>query len=217
MSELGCQTTSPLPVAGETGGPTLLSGLSDDVGGALAHHLGDVKRAVGLIGHRHWAVHSLSLDLQTSERKKRWDSVLVVFFLCHWGGQMTQVLVLSHFNRCLFAKKHRNASGLTRKPGKICSNLLGMAQHVSLWPSDALFQNPALLLKRAHCRNAVSFWCHFTIEIKVKTSYLSNNVSVLSVNLSNGPQVTDHTEHLVYLPWFGTNICIYKSERPWVT
>lgn len=35
--------------------------------------------------------------------------------------------------------------------------------------------------------------------MKVETSNLSDNVSVLSVNLSDGPQVTDHTEHLVYL------------------
>lgn len=33
----------------------------------------------------------------------------------------------------------------------------------------------------------------------METSNLSDNVSVLSVNLSDGSQVTDHTEHLVYL------------------
>lgn len=42
---------------------TLLPGLSDDIGGALAHHLGDVERAVGLIGHGHRAVHGLRLHL----------------------------------------------------------------------------------------------------------------------------------------------------------
>lgn len=33
----------------------------------------------------------------------------------------------------------------------------------------------------------------------METSYLGDNVSVLSVDLSDGSQVTDHTEHLVYL------------------
>lgn len=91
--------------SGKQDGPTLLPGLSDDVGGALAHHLGDVKRAVGLIGHSHWAVHSLGLHLQ-KRRKRRggivsflftiteryWSFAVVLFFLCHWGRQMTQVL-----------------------------------------------------------------------------------------------------------------------------
>lgn len=43
---------------------TLLPGLSDDISGALAHHLGDIQRAVGLIGHSHGAVYSLRLHLE---------------------------------------------------------------------------------------------------------------------------------------------------------
>lgn len=42
---------------------TLFPGVGDDVGGALAHHLGDVERAVGLIGHGDGAVHRLRLHL----------------------------------------------------------------------------------------------------------------------------------------------------------
>lgn len=43
---------------------TLLAGLSDDISSALAHHLGDVQRAVRLIGHGHGAVYSLGLHLE---------------------------------------------------------------------------------------------------------------------------------------------------------
>lgn len=148
---------------------------------------------------------------------------MVLFFLCHWGRQMTQVLhtfitLISLF----FVGKQENASRLTGKPQKICSNLLGMTQHVSLRPSDALLQDPALLLKSAHCGNLVSIWGHFPNEtMKMETSNLSDNVSVLSVNLSDGSQVTNHTEHLVYLQQLKEkniyNISKFETAFPWVT
>lgn len=43
---------------------TLLPGLSDDIRSALAHHLGDIQRAVGLVGYSHRAVNSLRLHLE---------------------------------------------------------------------------------------------------------------------------------------------------------
>lgn len=46
------------------------------------------------------------------------------------------------------------------------------------FPSDAIFEND------------VTCWCG---------SYLSYDVSVLGVHLSDGPQVTDYAEHLVHL------------------
>lgn len=46
---------------------TLLPGLSDDVSGTLAHYLGDIQRAVGLIGHSHRAIYSLCLHLEKKQ------------------------------------------------------------------------------------------------------------------------------------------------------
>lgn len=63
---------------------------------------------------------------------------------------MTQGLQFYYFDLCFIVGKQENTSRLTGKPQKICSYLLGMTQHVSLWPSDALLQDPALLLKSAH-------------------------------------------------------------------
>lgn len=45
---------------------TLFPGLGDDFGCALAHHLGDVQRAVSLVGDGDGPIHSFRLDLQES-------------------------------------------------------------------------------------------------------------------------------------------------------
>lgn len=45
---------------------TLFPGLGDDFRCALAHHLGDVQGAVGLVGDGDGTVHGFSLDLQKS-------------------------------------------------------------------------------------------------------------------------------------------------------
>lgn len=77
-----------------------------------------------------------------------------------------------------------------------------MTQDVSLWPSDALLQNPALLLKMPISDVSIhlmAFYQPNKKQNKKATAYLSNNVSVLSVDLSNGAKVTDHTEHLIDL------------------
>lgn len=42
---------------------TLLPGLGNDISGRLAHHLGDVERAVGLLGDGDGPVHRLCLHL----------------------------------------------------------------------------------------------------------------------------------------------------------
>lgn len=43
---------------------TLFPGLGDDFGCALAHHLGDVQGAVGLVGNGNRTIHSFGLNLQ---------------------------------------------------------------------------------------------------------------------------------------------------------
>lgn len=45
---------------------TLFPGLGDDFGRTLAHHLGDVQGAVGLVGDGNRAVHGFGLHLQRS-------------------------------------------------------------------------------------------------------------------------------------------------------
>lgn len=47
---------------------TFFPGLGDDISSTLAHHLGDVKRAVGLIGHSYGPVDRLSLHLHHESR-----------------------------------------------------------------------------------------------------------------------------------------------------
>ena len=49
---------------------TLFPGLGDDISSTLAHHLGDVKRTVGLIGYRHGPVHCLRLHLGGGGRER---------------------------------------------------------------------------------------------------------------------------------------------------
>lgn len=81
-----------------------------------------------------------------------------------------------------------------------------MTQDVSLWPSDALLQNPALLLKMPIFDVSIHLMAFYQPNEKKNTrttAYLSNNVSVLSVDLSNGSEVTDHTEHLIDLQQLG--------------
>lgn len=57
--------------------------------------------------------------------------------------------------------------------------------------------------------------------MKMETSNLSDNVAVLSVNLSDGSKVTDHTEHLIYLQQLREkniyNISKVETAFPWVT
>lgn len=45
---------------------TLLPGLGDDLSRALAHHLGDVQRAVGLVANGDGTIHGFCLHLQQS-------------------------------------------------------------------------------------------------------------------------------------------------------
>lgn len=56
----------PPPALGMSEWParlTLLPRLGDDFSRTLAHHLGDIQGAVGLIGNGDGPVHSFSLDL----------------------------------------------------------------------------------------------------------------------------------------------------------
>lgn len=56
----------PPPAHGASERPemlTLLPCLSDDFSRTLAHHFGDIQRAVGLVGNSDGPVHSFSLDL----------------------------------------------------------------------------------------------------------------------------------------------------------
>ena len=57
---------------------TFFPGIGDDISGALAHDLGDVEGAVGLIGHRDGAVHCLGLHLLHQGTQRVW--------LSHQGG-----------------------------------------------------------------------------------------------------------------------------------
>lgn len=63
-------TTPPEPALTYTVRPratlTLFPGLGDNFRCALAHHLGDVQGAVGLVGDGDGTVHGFSLDLQKS-------------------------------------------------------------------------------------------------------------------------------------------------------
>jgi len=57
------------PACSQTAGKatlTLFPGLGDDFSRALAHHLGDVQGAVGLVGNGNRAIHGFGLDLQRS-------------------------------------------------------------------------------------------------------------------------------------------------------
>lgn len=54
---------------------TLLPGLSDDVSSTLTHHLGDIERAVGLIGHSYRAVYRLGLHLEKREIFNEWPTI----------------------------------------------------------------------------------------------------------------------------------------------
>lgn len=61
----------PPPPAPPPIGPalTLFPGLGDDFSRALAHHLGDVQRTVGLVGNGDRTVHSLGLHLQKNSQE----------------------------------------------------------------------------------------------------------------------------------------------------
>ena len=45
-------------------------------------------------------------------------------------------------------------------------------------------------------------------------SYLSNNVAVFRVHLGNGPQVSDHTEHLIHLPEGNKHFVMAEAAHP---
>lgn len=93
---------------------------------------------------------------------------------------------------------------LRLKNAFLLTYLLWAAEHMTLRTSDPQLKNTPLLLKNPskksdwHWRKLLvdGMWSPPSL---VSLIYLCNDVPVLSVNLSNGPKVSDDTEDLVDL------------------
>lgn len=73
------------------------------------------------------------------------------------------------------------------------------------FPFDANFPTKMKQKIRCHLMSTIQLLCS-------EMSYLSHDVSVLSVHLGDGSQIPDHTEHLVHLQPRGRH-----SDDPWCT